>query len=96
MVRPMTILGALMLAAAVCSAQQRSAPQEYPTAWEVPPGDPVALAEAIRKLVESPALATQLQQAGYARAQYFRADLLRQGLRDMIETTFGRIQVPAN
>lgn len=62
----------------------------------VPPGDSVALAEAIRKLVESPALATQLQQAGYARAQYFRADLLRQGFRDMIETTFGRIQVPAN
>ena len=41
MLRPLMILGALLLPVAVCSAQQRSAPPEYPTAWEVPPGDPV-------------------------------------------------------
>ncbi|MGH8766839.1 MAG: hypothetical protein ACREVT_01485, partial [Burkholderiales bacterium] len=35
------ILGALLLPVAVCSAQQPAAPEEYPTAWEVPPGDPV-------------------------------------------------------
>jgi CubicO group peptidase (beta-lactamase class C family) len=40
MLRPLMILVALLLPAAVCSAQQ-SAPREYPTEWEVPPGDPV-------------------------------------------------------
>ncbi|HWH48177.1 MAG TPA: serine hydrolase [Burkholderiales bacterium] len=35
------ILFALWVPAAVCGAQQRSLPPEYPSAWEVPPGDPV-------------------------------------------------------
>jgi glycosyltransferase involved in cell wall biosynthesis len=62
----------------------------------VPPGDPVALAAAIHKLAEQPTLAAQLQQAGFARVQNFRADILRQSFREMIETTFGRIGVTAN
>ena len=62
----------------------------------VPPGDHVALASAIRKLAEQPTLAGQLQQAGFARAQNFRADILRQAFREMVETTFGRIGVTAN
>ncbi len=62
----------------------------------VPPGDPVALAAAIRKLAEQPMLVAQLQQAGFARAQNFRADILRQSFREMIENTFGRIGVTAN
>lgn len=62
----------------------------------VPPGDPVALAAAILKLAEQPALTAQLQQAGFARAQNYRADVLRQAFREMIETTFGRIGVAAN
>src|ERR1700716_2314341 len=41
MLRPLMILAVLLLPAAVCRAQQRAAPQEYPTAWVVPPGDPV-------------------------------------------------------
>ena len=41
MLRRLMILGALLFAAVVCSAQQRTVPEEYPTAWEVPPGDPV-------------------------------------------------------
>ena len=41
MLRTLLILGALLLPVAVCSAQQRAVPEEYPTAWEVPPGDPV-------------------------------------------------------
>src|SRR3990172_1275468 len=35
------ILGALLLAAAICNAQRPAAPEEFSTAWEVPPGDPV-------------------------------------------------------
>ena len=62
----------------------------------VPPGDHVALASAILKLAEQPTLAAQLQQAGFARAQNFRADILRQAFREMVETTFGRIGVTAN
>lgn len=62
----------------------------------VPPGDHLALGEAILKLVEQPALAAQLQQAGFARAQTFRADILRQACREMIETTFGQIGATAN
>lgn len=57
----------------------------------VPPGDPQALAAAIHQLIAEPVLARQLQQAGFARAQNFRADVLRQSFREMIETTFGRI-----
>jgi len=41
MLRSLKILGALLLPFAVCSAQQQTAPQEYPTAWEIPPGDPI-------------------------------------------------------
>ena len=62
----------------------------------VPPGDHVALATAIRKLAEQPMLVAQLQQAGFARAQNFRADILRQAFREMIETSFGQIGVTAN
>jgi CubicO group peptidase (beta-lactamase class C family) len=32
---------ALSLTAAICHAQQSPTPTEFPTAWEVPPGDPV-------------------------------------------------------
>ena len=62
----------------------------------VPPGDPVALAAAIRKLAEQPTLVAQLQQSGFDRAQNFRADILRQAFRELIETTFGQIGVTAN
>jgi glycosyltransferase involved in cell wall biosynthesis len=62
----------------------------------VAPGDHVALAQALLKLVEQPSLAAQLQQAGYARAQNFRADILRQACREMIENTFGRISATTN
>jgi glycosyltransferase involved in cell wall biosynthesis len=62
----------------------------------VPPDDHLALAQAILTLLEQPALAAQLQKASYARAQYFRADRLRQGLREMIENTFGQISLPAH
>ncbi len=41
MLRSLMIFAVLLLAAALCSAQQRAAPEEYPTTWEVPPGDPV-------------------------------------------------------
>lgn len=62
----------------------------------VAPGDAQALAAGILKLATNPALATQLQQAGFARAQNFRADVLRQAFREMIETTFGRIGAITN
>ena len=62
----------------------------------VAPGDAPALAAGILKLATNPALATQLQQAGFARAQNFRADVLRQAFREMIETTFGRIGAITN
>src|SRR3977135_2376063 len=41
MLRSLMILAVLLLPVAVCGAQQRAAPEEYPTTWEVPPGDPV-------------------------------------------------------
>ena len=41
MQRRLVILCALLLPIAVCSAQQRTVPEEDATAWEVPPGDPV-------------------------------------------------------
>ncbi len=41
MLRRLMIFGVLLMPVGVCSAQQRTAPEEYPTAWEVPPGDPV-------------------------------------------------------
>jgi glycosyltransferase involved in cell wall biosynthesis len=59
----------------------------------VAPGDHFALAKAILKLAARPTLAEQLQQAGFARAQCFRADILRQACRELIETTFGQIEV---
>ena len=59
----------------------------------VPPGAPEALADAIMKLLAEPNLVAQFQQEAFARAHNFRADVLRQACREMIETTFGPISM---
>ena len=38
----------------------------------VPPGDPTALAAAVRRILDDPALARQMEAAGLARSQSFR------------------------
>ena len=42
----------------------------------VPPGDPVALAEAVRRVLSDPSLATRLSEAGLARAERYRWDVV--------------------
>lgn len=41
MLRALIVAWALLITAADCSAQKPSAPEELPTRWEVPPGDPL-------------------------------------------------------
>ncbi len=47
-----------------------------PAALLVPPGDPVALGDALRRVMEEPALAASLAAAGDVRAATFSMDRL--------------------
>jgi glycosyltransferase involved in cell wall biosynthesis len=55
------------------------------TAWLVPPGDPAALADGLRRLLEDPALATSLARSAHAHARAFAWPARGRALVDVLE-----------